>query len=298
MRKRIFKSVSAVATGLIALMIYGATPSIDRAATTSAPAVDSLRVPILVYQSVAAHYGGEPRQERLAEVPDSVFALQMRYLLDRGFHVIPLATLVDALERHDTVPTRSVVLTFDDGWANHYRNVFPILRRLGLTATFFVYTTPIGFDSRYMTWEQLSELQAAGMTIGSHSWTHGRLTEAHKWLRDEVAASRNELAHRLGRAPDFFAYPSDAWDEEVVAAVRAAGYRAARGGSAGVWNGSADLYHLRSVPVTEDMEAFARALDAASGSSARALAAHAGKDCLQRIDVVTRARGLEPVWIC
>ena len=277
MWNRISRPVGQVSMALAALMISSATPSAARRPAASAAAADSLPVPILVYQSVGAHYAGQPRAERLAEVPDSVFSLQMRTLIERGFHVIPLATLVGALERHDTVPARSVVLTFDDGLANHYRNVFPILRRLGLTATFFVYTAPIGTSSRFMTWEQLIELQAAGMTIGAHSWTHGPLTEAHKYLRDEVASSRNELAHRLGRAPEFLAYPSGAWDAEVVAAVRAAGFRAARGGAGGLWNRAADLFHLRSIPVTEDMQAFARILDAASGPSVIALAAHAGR---------------------
>lgn len=274
MWNRISRPVGQVAVTVAALMVQSATPSVVRPPVRTVPAADSLRVPILVYQSVAAHYAGEPRAQRLAEVPDSVFALQMRSLVERGFHAIPLATLVDALERHATVPDRSVVLTFDDGWANHYRNVFPILRRLGLTATFFVYTTPIGSDGRYMTWEQLSEMQAAGMTIGAHSWTHGPLTEAHKWLRDEVTASRNELAHHLGRAPEFFAYPAGAWDADVVAAVRAAGFRAARVASGGTWNAAEDLYHLRAVPVTEDMQVFARMLDAASSSSVAAAIAH------------------------
>lgn len=275
MKKRISRPVGQVAMTIAALMVQSARPSVVRhLVVDSAPAADSLRVPILVYQSVAAHYAGEPRADRLAEVPDSVFALQMRALVERGFHAIPLATLVDALEQHATVPDRSVVLTFDDGWANHYRNVFPVLRRLGLTATFFVYTSPIGSDNRYMTWAQLNELQAAGMTIGAHSWTHGPLTEAHKWLRDEVTASRNELAQQLGRAPEFFAYPSGAWDAEVVAAVRAAGFRAARGAAGGLWNGAADLYHLRAIPVTEDMQAFARILDAASSPLATAVTPH------------------------
>lgn len=269
----LFKPIGRVAAALATLVMYGVTPAppVRRTAVARPPA-DSLPVPILVYQSIAAHRAGESREERLSEVPDSVFALQMRYLVDRGFHAIPLATLVDALERHETVAARSVVLTFDDGLANQYRNALPVLRRWGLTATFFVYPTPIGIDSRFMTWEQLRELQTAGMTIGSHSWTHERLTDAHKWLRDEVAASRNELAQHLGRAPDFFAYPSGAWDAEVVAAVRAAGYRAARGGSGGIWNGTAELFQLRAVPVTDDMQAFARILDAASSSSVISLA--------------------------
>ena len=257
---------------LAALMLRsGTAPAvIDPAA--SRLAADSLRVPILVYHSIARHHAGQVAEERLLEVSDSVFALQMHYMIDHGYHVIPLASLVDALERRDTVPKRSVVLTFDDGWANQYRNAFPILRQLRLTATFFVYTSPIGVGSRFMTWDQLSDLQAAGMTIGSHSWTHLTLTDAHKWVRDELVTSRDDIARHLGRAPEFFAYPSGAWDAQVVAAVRAAGYRAARGSSGGIWNGPADLSHLRSVLATDDMPAFTHMLEPPSDSSVVAVA--------------------------
>lgn len=264
---RISGGVRGSVVALAALMLRAGAPLIVIHPTASRSAADSLGVPILVYQSIARHHAGQPAEQRRTEVSDSVFALQMHYLTDRGYHVIPLATLIDALERRATVPDRSVVLTFDDGWANQYRNAFPVLRQLGLTATFFVYTTPIGFDDRFMTWDQLSHLQTAGMTIGSHSWTNLMLTDAHKSLHYEVATSRDEIARHLGQPPAFFAYPFGAWDAQVVAAVRAAGYRAARGYAGGAWNGPADLYHLRSVPVTEDMHAFVRALDAASGSS-------------------------------
>ena len=159
--------------GVVAVLtLSGTAPSDQASRAASAPSADSLRVPILVYHSVMPHHPGQTAEQRVLSVDDSVFVAQMRYLVDGGYHVVSFAALVDALEGHDTLPTRAVVITFDDGWENQYRHAFPILRRFGLTATFFVFTTPIGKDTKLMTWEQLRELQAAGMTIGSHTRTH------------------------------------------------------------------------------------------------------------------------------
>ena len=228
----------------------------------SASVADSLHVPILVYHSVMPHHPGQTAEQRALDVDDSVFVAQLRYLADNGYHVVSFAALVDALEGRDTLPlpNRAVVITFDDGWENQYSHAFPILRRFGVTATFFVFTTPIGKDKKLMTWEQLRELQAAGMTIGSHTRTHPVLPDYHAALHNEVAMSRADIAEHLGRAPDFFAYPFGEWDAECAAWARTAGYRAARTYRGGAWNAPSDLYHLRAVPVTDNMHAFEHAL--------------------------------------
>jgi peptidoglycan/xylan/chitin deacetylase (PgdA/CDA1 family) len=225
-----------------------------------APAADSLRVPILVYHSVMPHHRGQSAEQRALDVDDSVFVAQMRYLVDNGYPVVSFGALVDALEGRDTLPNRAVVITFDDGWENQYLHAFPILRRFGLTATFFVFTTPIGTDSKLMTWEQLRELQAAGMTIGSHTRTHPILPDYHAALHNEVVMSRADIAQQLGHAPDFFAYPFGAWDAQSAASARTAGYRAARSYRGGPWNTPSALYHLRAVPVTDNMQGFERAV--------------------------------------
>jgi peptidoglycan/xylan/chitin deacetylase (PgdA/CDA1 family) len=247
--------------GAVAVLTIGATASSHHATpAASRPPADSLRVPILVYHSVMPHHPGQTAEQRVLSVDDSVFVTQMRYLVDGGYRVVSFGALVDALEGRDTLPNRAVVITFDDGWANQYRHAFPILRRFGLTATFFVFTTPIGKDSKLMTWEELRELQDAGMTIGSHTRTHPSLPDYHAALHNEVAMSREDIKEHLGRAPDFFAYPFGAWDSLSAAWARTAGYRAARTYRGGAWNRPADLYHLRAVPVTENMQAFERAV--------------------------------------
>jgi peptidoglycan/xylan/chitin deacetylase (PgdA/CDA1 family) len=72
--------------------------------------------------------------------------------------------------------------------------------------------------------------------------------------------SRADIEQHLGRAPDFFAYPFGAWDAQSAASARAAGYRGARTYRGGAWNTPSDLFHLRAVPVTENMQAFERAV--------------------------------------
>jgi peptidoglycan/xylan/chitin deacetylase (PgdA/CDA1 family) len=221
---------------------------------------DSVRVPILVYHSLAPREPGETRVQQEYDVTPEVFAAQMAILHENDITVIGLADLVDALEGQTVLPPRAVVITFDDGWETQHRHAFPVLRQLGYTATFFVFTHAIGSDDRFMTWDQLREMQRAGMTIGSHSRTHPTLThiDSPSALREEVAGSRETLRAELASPVDYFAYPFGVTSAEVESAVRAAGYRAARAFPGGAWNSAADLWALRSVEVTESLEHFRR----------------------------------------
>lgn len=75
----------------------------------------------------------------LPSVPDAAqFDWQMA-LLHRAFRVLPLTEAV-RLMRTDGLPSRAVCVTFDDGYADNYQIAFPILKRWGISATFFVAT--------------------------------------------------------------------------------------------------------------------------------------------------------------
>ena len=247
------------ASGALVLALLAVAPACRaQSGPTSQPSSDSLRVPILVYHSIAPHHPGQTAEQRQLDVDTAAFREQMSYLVAHKFNVISLDKLVDALDGRATIPEHAVVITFDDGWEDQYERAFPILRQLGLTATFFVYSAAISVDGASMTWEQVRELQDAGMTIGCHSRTHPMLTAADVNLHAEVETSREDIQRNLGTRPDLFAYPYGAWDARVADAVRAAGYRAARAFPGGAWNTPADLFALHAVLVTDDMEAFER----------------------------------------
>jgi peptidoglycan/xylan/chitin deacetylase (PgdA/CDA1 family) len=77
-----------------------------------------------------------------------------------------------------------------------------------------------------LTWEMLSEMHAAGVTIGSHTKTHALLThESPEVVREEIAGSRQELEKRLGTTIHHFAYPNGWFNPATVSSVADAGYR-------------------------------------------------------------------------
>src|SRR5205814_186832 len=79
-----------------------------------------------------------------------------------------------------------------------------------------------------ITWDQASEMDAAGIQIGSHTATHPILTRvSDERLRLELSDSRSRIEGMLCRDVDLFCYPNGDYDERVVRAVQTAGYRCA-----------------------------------------------------------------------
>ena len=226
-------------------------------------ALDSLRVPILVYHNIqSAQEGKNVKRADLSMRPE-IFAEQMQYLKDHNFPVISLSALVDALEGNCQVPLHAVVLTFDDGRVDQYVNAFPLLKRLGFTATFFPFSHAMDRNPRYFTWAQLRDMQKAGITIGSHTNLHVRLDKVRDpaVMHEELYGSRELMRQKLGSDVELFSYPFGALSAGAEAAVRAAGFRAARAYIGGPWNTPGDVMHLRAIPMTEDMARFRRIVD-------------------------------------
>lgn len=81
---------------------------------------------------------------------------------------------------------------------------------------------------RPLTWEMVSEMHRAGMTIGSHTRSHALLTnESPKKVVDEAVESRQVLEEKLGTKIRHFAYPDGRFNAAAVRAVAAAGYKCA-----------------------------------------------------------------------
>lgn len=99
---------------------------------------DADGVPILIYHRVS---DTDDNQQTL-KVAD--FEAQIKYLKDGGYSFIMPEDLLDAWEKGKPLPAKPVVITFDDGHDDIYKNVFPILQKYSLRATVFLVTDHIG----------------------------------------------------------------------------------------------------------------------------------------------------------
>jgi peptidoglycan/xylan/chitin deacetylase (PgdA/CDA1 family) len=121
---------------------------------------------------------------------------------------------------------RSLVITFDDGWADNYTNVFPILKEYGLTATIFVVTGFIG-QINYMGWNQLREMSGAGISIQSHTVSHKPLAQLIKSdVGYELETSKKTVEDNLGTQVNFLSLPHGVFNDNVLKMAQDAGYQA------------------------------------------------------------------------
>jgi peptidoglycan/xylan/chitin deacetylase (PgdA/CDA1 family) len=137
-----------------------------------------------------------------------------------------------------------VAITFDDGYADNHAHALPLLRARGMPASFFV---AVGFLERDrdvmahlaevwrrpsdqlqpLSWEQVAELRGAGMSIGSHTWSHRNLAELPaEAVEADLSRSRAVLERRLAEPVRTIAYPWGKLGRHVNAGTFAAARRA------------------------------------------------------------------------
>jgi peptidoglycan/xylan/chitin deacetylase (PgdA/CDA1 family) len=183
--------------------------------------------PVLIYHHVKPLVPSDDAIERGLSVLPSQFEAQLRYLHRSGYHIVTAAQLVRHLRTGSSLPAKPVVLTFDDGYADMFSEVYGRLLRAHVKGTFFIIPSFLG-TARYLTWRQVEIMAAHGMDIEAHTMTHPDLTRiGPRSVRWQLKESRRELRAHLHRAVNLLAYPYGAYSSRIVAAVARAGYQAA-----------------------------------------------------------------------
>ena len=66
----------------------------------------------------------------------SLFSDQLDYLADR-YTPVSVEDVIEAVDQKTALPSDACLLTFDDGYLDHFSNVFPLLKRKGITGAFY-----------------------------------------------------------------------------------------------------------------------------------------------------------------
>jgi len=161
------------------------------------------------------------------------FEAQMDYLEKNNFKIVPLLELTEKLRKGESIPDKTVAISFDDSYVSVYDSAFPRLKKRGWPFTFFVNTDSVGTGRVFVTWDQLREMSKHGVTIANHTTRHNHLPRreknetANQWrtrIAAEISSAQQKIKQEIGSAPNILAYPFGEYDVDVQQVAKKLGY--------------------------------------------------------------------------
>jgi len=166
------------------------------------------------------------------EITPAGFERQLRYLSENGYSTPSMPDFITWMRGDKELPGKSVLLTFDDGYADNWICAWPLLKKYGLRAAVFVTTSKIGGfaprptiadgaaapdtirDERgeqgFLSWQELRLMVDSNVfDVGSHTHTHNNFDKRAAWvdMREELRKSSEIIKERLGVKPVSLAWP-------------------------------------------------------------------------------------------
>jgi peptidoglycan/xylan/chitin deacetylase (PgdA/CDA1 family) len=222
--------------------------------------MNSERIPVLMYHRVGnAHNEWEHKYC----VSPQRFAEHMQVLARAGWQAVTIDDFFAWLDGKVELPEKSFLLTFDDGFLGVHDHAAPVLTALGWPATVFLVSqligqrdawcethNPSGATYPLMDVSHIRHLRAHGFSFHSHTRSHADLpTLDDSALHSQLMGARDDLQTLLGEAVDYLAYPYGHYDDRVLRAAQAAGYRAAFSVQPGFNRRDIDHFRLRRLDV-------------------------------------------------
>lgn len=194
---------------------------------------NSTGVPVLLYHHILTDAERDTSQWRGNEITiaTSEFRRHMEMIRDGGYNVVTADQVVAYVRGEILLPQKSIVLTFDDGYKSNTYYAAPILQEFGYKATMF--SIMVCYDEEYQPWYDPTALQhvtrqdlapyAEVLDQQCHTWAnHNQLSQqSYSQIYNDLMLSQNCEKY------DYFAYPYGDYDDEVIRAVKDAGFTAA-----------------------------------------------------------------------
>ena len=187
------------------------------------------------YPLVLEYHQIAPVAKQAIDVSVENFQKEMDWLFEHDYQTLSMRKFLSCINSHQSFPAKSVLITFDDGYAGVYEYALPELRKRYMHATLFLVTDSIGAKDK--EYPRISKEQVRNMghdylvDIGSHTVTHDHLsTLTFTAQQNELQRSKAVLERLTGKQCLSLAYPYGDFNQQVIANVKAAGYQVAFAG--------------------------------------------------------------------
>lgn len=150
------------------------------------------------------------------------FLRLIQSLVDMNLPICSLGTLLkDECKK-------GIAITFDDGMASVFTHALPIIKDFNIPAHLYLTTGCVGGDNYWpslpsgvpkfqmLSWDQIEACQVGGISIDAHTQTHPNINKITvEEFAEECEACDNTIESRLGKSPDYFAYPYGIYNESA-----------------------------------------------------------------------------------
>jgi peptidoglycan/xylan/chitin deacetylase (PgdA/CDA1 family) len=183
-----------------------------------------VRMPVLMYHHVQTEESAKANKQTGLTVYTDIFQKQMQYLKDKGYNVVGMNDLINFFDNATPVTPKSVLITFDDGYADFNTDAFPILQSFGYKATVFVSTGLVN-NPGYFTWDQI--LSMGSILFANHTWSHKNVGVSENVMQYEISTADTQLSDRSLNSPKVFGYPYGLETNQSEKYLESLGYKAA-----------------------------------------------------------------------
>ncbi|RTQ52571.1 polysaccharide deacetylase family protein [Hymenobacter gummosus] len=185
------------------------------------------QVPILCYHQIRDWRAKDSKGAKDYIVPVEKFKEQIKMLADSGYHTILPDQLYAYLTTGAKLPSKPVMLTFDDTDLDQFTVAKPTLDKYGFKAVYFIMTVSLGRPN-YMSKAQVKQLSDEGNVIGSHTWDHHNVKkyQGQDWVT-QIEKPTKTLEEITGKDIKYFAYPFGLWNPEAIPQLKQRGMVAA-----------------------------------------------------------------------
>ncbi len=219
---------------------------VDKAAANPVPANKTDNIKILMYHEVAEPPVYATGNTEQLYVEPAVFQQHLDILKNNGYNTITLRDLYQHWEYGKSLPTKPIILTFDDGYKSMYDFVMPELVERNMVATFFIITDKFNHPG-YVNESMIKEMHSNGMEIASHSYSHGDLRNAN--LEKELNQSKTLLENIINDTVYSFCYPCGLYNKTTIDYLANCRYKIAVTTKYGEASINQNFYELKRISI-------------------------------------------------
>lgn len=186
---------------------------------------NSNKVPALLFHSI-----NNKKENGVSHISTHTFE---KFLIELNKRELNTITVSESVKKSET---NDILLIFDDGFEDFYKDAFPLLKKYNHKATIYPvaksinenFSWDIYSNRNHLSSEQLIEISEYGIEIGSHTLSHPDLTRiSNTELTEELKESKKLLTQIIGKEINSLSFPFGSWNENIWKNAKKLGYKSA-----------------------------------------------------------------------